>query len=122
MSFQFCKFEVGSYSYDMSKIQFETKLNSVEIQNNKKHDYISQIDYLQQKDTIHFWSSTQANYSIAGFQITFHRHAIKYIIQYYVTSALFVFVSWVSKNIVYLCFCNSIKPYLFEKQFHKYSI
>merc|ERR1712150_144839 len=39
---------------------------------------------------------TQANYSIAGFQITFHRHAIKYIIQYYLTSALFVCVSWAS--------------------------
>ena len=100
---------MGSYSYDVNKIEFETKLNSVEVQNNKKHDYISHINYLQEKDTVHFWPSTQANYSIAGFQITFHRHAMKYITQYYVTSALFVCVSWVGINhlIFYFSDCRN---------------
>ena len=70
------------------------------MQNNKKHDYISHIAKLQKKDMIRFWSSTQANYSIAGFQISFERHTTKYIIQYYLTSGLFVVVSWVGINIV----------------------
>ena len=115
---QFCKFEVGSYSYDRRNIEFETKLNSVEVQNNNMHDFISHIDYLNEDETVLYWSSTQANYSIAGFKITFHRHTVKYIIQYYLTSGLFVCVSWVSTLFVWQCiFSYSILGYLILKYY-----
>ena len=92
---QHCKFEVGSYAHDTSAIHFETKLNNKAIKNNKKNDYISNIETLKKKDMVRYWTSTQANYSIAGFRVRFDRHTTKYIIQYYLTSGLFVCVSWV---------------------------
>ena len=112
VNLQDCKFEVGSYAHDTSEIRFETKLNSIEIQNNKKHDYISHINKLKRKDMKRYWSSTQANYSIAGFQISFDRHTAKYIIQYYLTSGFFVCVSWVS----ICCYSQKYSTFKFSKK------
>ena len=59
-------------------------------------DYNVEIIPLAEKDTFYAYPNIQANYSLTGFQISLQRHMFKYIIDYYLTSGLFVIVSWVS--------------------------
>ena len=37
-------------------------------------------------------------FSVAGFDMKFSRYVLKYVIQYYLTSGIFVIVSWVRHN------------------------
>ena len=76
-------------------MRFNTALNNMLLERNNILDYIFTTQYLKEEDTVQLWVSTGRNYSVAGFEITFHRHVTKYIIQYYLTSGLFVVVSWV---------------------------
>ena len=70
----------------------------MELDNNNILGYIFKTELLKEKDSVQLWASTGRNYSVSGFEITFSRHVTKYIIQYYLTSSLFVVVSWVRTN------------------------
>ena len=76
-------------------MKFNTALNNMELENNNILDYIFKTELLNEDDRVQLWVSTGQNYSLSGLEITFHRHVTKYIIQYYLTSGLFVVVSWV---------------------------
>ena len=58
-------------------------------------DHHVDINPLKEKDTMYMWSAVGSNYSLAGFEIQLKRHINEYIIDYYLTSGLFVIVSWV---------------------------
>ena len=58
-------------------------------------DYSVEIQPLKDADRIFYWAGTGANFSIAGMEVHLHRHKWTYIIQYYISSGLFVVVSWV---------------------------
>ena len=105
---QKCKFLVGSYSYDDKKMQFTTKeanyfkveQESVGYQDIRKGntiilDYDIKIDPLQEKDQI-FNGGTLGNFSLAGFEMVLERRVASYILSYYLPSALFVIISWIS--------------------------
>ena len=92
---QHCKFVVGSYAYDIENVQFSTVIYNMELDNNHILDYIFKTKPLNEDDRVQLWPSTGKNYSLSGFEIKFHRHTTKYIVQYYLTSGLFVVVSWV---------------------------
>ena len=76
-----------------------TKLGAAEsIANDNKFtvlDYSVEIKPLDATDTLLAWSVGKSNWTLSGFQIYLERHATKYIIQFYITSALLVVVSWV---------------------------
>ena len=92
---QHCKFEVGSYAYDMENVRFNTVLNNMDLDNNEILEYIFTTKPLKVEDQVQYWVSTRKNYSVSGFQIKFYRHVTKHVVQYYLTSGLFVIVSWV---------------------------
>ena len=75
---------------------FKTILNGVTNEGNKVVDYEITVQPLREEDTMYFWEGTGTNYSVGGIEIQFRRKPMPYIIEYYVTSALFVIVSWVS--------------------------
>ena len=58
-------------------------------------DYSVEIQPLKEEDRIFYWAGTGANFSIAGMEVHLHRHKWTYIIQYYISSGLFVVVLWV---------------------------
>ena len=58
-------------------------------------EYDVGITQLKERDTMYRWSAVGSNYSLAGFEIHLTRHSKEYIIDYYLTSGLFVIVSWV---------------------------
>merc|ERR1712113_151846 len=93
---QICKFQVGSYSYDMSRMVFDVSTLGY-IQNTQSIilDYAIRIDSLKKEDAI-FLGGTLGNFSLAGFEMTLHRYVSTYIITYYLPSGLFVIVSWIS--------------------------
>ena len=73
----------------------ENHLGNVDIKGKTLLDYDMKVQYLKEEDRVYFWEGTGSNYSLAGFEMQFHRHTMKYIIDYYITSGLFVIVSWV---------------------------
>lgn len=92
---QVCKFQVGSYSYDMTKMLFRvSKLTFIQKQSIIL-DYSIEIRNLREKDKI-FLAGALGNYSLAGFEMNLQRHVMSYIITYYLPSGLFVVVSWIS--------------------------
>ena len=94
--FQVCKLSIGSYGYNMHDIKFKTLMENEKIEGKILLDYDVEIKQLADLDTFYWWEGTGNNYSISGFEIHLHRIRSPYIIQYYVTSGLFVVVSWVS--------------------------
>ena len=98
---QTCKFQVGSYSFDMKHIIFKT----VYRHGMKKNllDYSLQVQHLKKKDTLFFWAQTLSNFSLGGFEMQFRRNMMKYIIEYYLPSGLFVIVSWVRLSLNIWC-------------------
>ena len=93
---QRCKFRFGSYSYDIDHAKFETVLHDMEVGNNNVFDYNLKLELLKEEDRQKLWVPTGKNYSLAGFEITFRRQMLKYVVQHYLTSGLVVIVSWVS--------------------------
>jgi len=93
---QICKFQVGSYSYDMSRMEFDVSTLGY-IQNTQSIilDYSINIKNLRRKDQL-FDAGALGNFSLAGFEMTLERHYTSYIITYYLPSGLFVVVSWIS--------------------------
>ena len=92
---QVCKFEMGSYSYHTKYMKFITVLDYTHDYMKAVLDYDLDIKPLKEDDLEWFGSGTGYNYSMAGFEMTFRRHGMKYIVDYYLTSGLFVVISWV---------------------------
>jgi len=93
---QTCKFQVGSYSYDMARMVFEiATLGYIQRNQSIVMDYEIEIRNLKEEDKI-FPAGPLGNYSLAGFEMTLERHVMSYIITYYLPSGLFVVVSWIS--------------------------
>lgn len=93
---QICKFQVGSYSYDMSRMEFDVStLGYIQKTQSIILDYAINIKKLKPNDQI-FDSGALGNFSLAGFEMTLERHFTSYIITYYLPSGLFVVVSWIS--------------------------
>jgi len=95
---QICKFQVGSYSYEMSKMTF-TQSNKVQgfvkTKNSVVLDYHVSVIPLENPDRILSYGEL-GNFSVAGFEMVLERHLSHYIITYYLPSGLFVVVSWIS--------------------------
>lgn len=93
---QVCKFQVGSYSYNMEKMIFAvSKLGYAHTSRSIVLDYDIAIHKLRSDDRI-FEGGSLGNFSLAGFEMILHRHVSHYIINYYLPSGLFVVVSWIS--------------------------
>ena len=58
-------------------------------------DYSVDIFPLDEKQAFYVWDGI-GNFSLTGFEIRWKRHNVKYVINYYLPSGLFVIVSWVS--------------------------
>ena len=61
-------------------------------------DYNVDLDPLKAADSLFVWQSI-GNYSLTGFEMTLRRNSLKYLVNYYLPSGLFVIVSWVSADI-----------------------
>ncbi|XP_040566993.1 glycine receptor subunit alpha-2 [Lepeophtheirus salmonis] len=95
---QVCKFQVGSCSYDDTKMRFMTEnagYQSPKTANSIALDYDIQIKMLSKEDQV-FLGGGLGNFSLAGFELVLHRYVSTYIITYYLPSGLFVIVSWIS--------------------------
>ena len=95
---QKCKFQVGSYSYDDTKMVFVTQhagYQAPKTANNIALDYAISITPLRPEDSL-FLGGSLGNFSLAGFDMVLHRFVSTYIITYYLPSGLFVIVSWIS--------------------------
>lgn len=96
MDTQTCKFQVGSFNYDNTKMVYRTYYlplmpNSTE----SILDYEVEIASLKIEDTFYLPAET-GNYSVAGFEMVLNRKVAHYMITYYLPSSLFVVVSWAS--------------------------
>ena len=92
-----CKCRIGSYTYDDSTVKFRTGTFLGQEKENDIVHYVVDVKPLDIEDRTYLWIPTGSNYSLAGFEVTFSRHITKHMMQYYVTSCLFVVVSWVRK-------------------------
>ena len=95
---QTCKFQVGSYSYDDTRMVFITEsagYTSPKTANSIALDYAITINELRPEDEV-FQGGSLGNFSLAGFEMVLHRYVSTYIITYYLPSGLFVIVSWIS--------------------------
>ena len=93
---QTCKFQLGSYAMDdrimvfkMNQLHFNSKETKTIL------DYTVQVGPLKLEDTLFSWAGA-GNYSITGFEMELKRNSLKYLINYYLPSGLFVIVSWTS--------------------------
>ena len=92
-------FQIGDYHYDDTNIKY----SSIPPNYPGKEERTVLLEYdigikpLKEKDTVFRWPAIGSNYSLAGFEIHLTRHVKEYIIDYYLTSGLFVIVSWVRK-------------------------
>lgn len=95
---QTCKFQVGSYSYDMTKMLF-IQSNKVQGYVKTTHsvvlDYAVDVHVLSEQD-LQLSYGELGNFSVAGFEMKLSRHISHYLITYYLPSGLFVVVSWIS--------------------------
>ena len=57
-------------------------------------DYKAQVDHLRKENEL--LMGFTGNYSLAGLEMKLSRCMTKYIIQYYLTTGIFVIFSWVS--------------------------
>ena len=96
LSFQVCLFQIGDYSYDSEKIQYSSSTRDYKKKGRTVIlDYDVAIEPLKTKDRNLRWPGNGAKFSLTGFEVHLKRHVFKYIVDYYLTSALFVVVSWV---------------------------
>ena len=89
---------VGSYSHDMNAMEF--KMDHLEIIKDKQLqtlDYNTNIFKLPDSQRIRNYTKS---YYVTGCQIELHRNLIKYIVTFYIPSALVVMVSWVKIKIL----------------------
>ena len=89
--------QVGSYAYDDTKMQFTASLLSYDASvRNTILDYNIKLLALKPVDSLFIWESINSNYSLTGYEMIMKRNSLKYIVNYYLPSGLFVLVSWVS--------------------------
>ena len=94
---QLCKFKVGSYAYDNTKMKFSASLLSYDDSlRNTILDYNIKLNPLKSEDSLFVWQSI-GNYSLTGYEMILKRNSLKYLVNYYLPSGLFVVVSWVWK-------------------------
>ena len=92
---QICKFRIGSFAYDVNKMTFKTKRLTYDASAyNTILDYSVEILPLDEKD-IFILRDGNKNYSVSGFEMRLSRHSLRYFLNYYLPSGLFVMVSWV---------------------------
>ena len=92
--FQRCKFQVGSYSYDDTKMIFLESprvKGYVETSRSIVLDYEVVIKPLKESDRVLSYGSL-GNYSLAGFEMILHRYVSHYIITYYLPSGKSLFL------------------------------
>ena len=95
MDIQVCKFQVGSFNYDNSKLIFANHmLPDAKTAVKSILDYDIDIKELAPDET--HYVALNMNYSVAGFEMTLTRKMSFYVITYYLPSGLFVLVSWIS--------------------------
>ena len=86
---------MASYAYGLDKMQYSTNLITYnDSERNTILDYSIDIVPLDEQDKIFYWLDI-ANYSVTGFQINLKRNSLKYLVNFYLPSGLFVIVSWV---------------------------
>jgi hypothetical protein len=108
---QVCLFKVGSYSQDDTSMKFSNRLLAYDNSGqNAILDYSVEIVPLDEKDTVNMWNSI-GNYSMTGFELRLKRNILKYLINYYLPSGLFVIVSWVIIHSIILCYIMYIWDY-----------
>ena len=92
---QICKFRIGSYAFDKTKMRFRNSIEEYDYSQGSSNtilDYSVEILPLNEKDT---FIMRKGNYSLAGFEMRLKRNFLKYFLNYYLPSGLFVMVSWV---------------------------
>ena len=95
---QSCKFQLGSYSYDDTKMVFVTGRAGYlvpKIQNSIALDYKTKISPLKKEDST-YYAGYLGNFSLAGYEMDLERYVSTYITTYYLPSGLFVILSWIS--------------------------
>ena len=100
---QTCPFIVGTYGYDNKKVRvFTDNLSQgsfTSLDQNAILDYGIQLRKLNKEVT---WDSfeftSHLNFTNGGFELIMKRHKLKYIINHYLPSGLFVIVSWVIRT------------------------
>ena len=95
LDYQVCKLKVGSYAYDERKMKFSASLLQYnDSLRNTILDYGVQLLALKEEDSIFVWQDI-GNFSLSGFEMKLKRNSLKYFVNYYLPSGLFVIVSWV---------------------------
>ena len=110
---QFCDFMIGSYSHDMNAMEF--KMDSLEIIKAKQLetlDYKTEISKLPEEECIRNYTKS---YYVTGCKIRLYRNLNKYIVTFYIPSALVVMVSWVKIKILVLVLSCWLSHYEFTK-------
>ena len=90
---QECPFLVGSY-YSTDETFKCTSEYTFDYKNQRTLQYFIDIKPLPERDHIFTWKSK--NYSICGFNVGLSRSRTQTFFQVYLTTALFVIVSWIS--------------------------
>merc|ERR1719474_894648 len=90
---QTCKFLVGSYIHDADQIMF-TGSYGHDIANQRAQQYELLAEELDYNDTFIFHANR--TFSQTGFQVQLRRRRTPVLLQVYLTTGLFVIVSWIS--------------------------
>ena len=102
LDYQTCHFKVGSYAYDENKMTFSANLLQYDDSlRNTILDYGVKLMDLKEEDSLYIFQDI-GNYSLTGFEMSLKRNSLKYLVNYYLPSGLFVFVSWV-RNLYQSC-------------------
>ena len=95
MDIQICKFQVGSFNYDNTKLIFTNEMiPDAKTAVKSILDYDIEINDLLPEET--HYVALNMNYSVTGFEMILTRKMSFYVITYYLPSGLFVVVSWIS--------------------------
>ena len=98
---QSCKFQIGSYSYDNSQMDFislNIKFNNQnEQQYNDNHFTLWHVKLkrLSAADSILIFEGL-GNFSLGGGEFLLRRHVSTYIVGYYLPSGIIIILSWIS--------------------------
>ncbi len=93
-----CKFQLGSYSFPENILVYKTiEVFHDDSAKNVILDYSLGVSGLDFEDQFTNGAHRGFNYSMAGFQLCLRRHAVKYLMNYYFPSGLFVLTSWVKR-------------------------
>ena len=110
---QACPFRIGSFSSGKKDMVFFSNLSyGMQEYGAASLEYSVKIDQLRPEDTNAVWEDI--NYDVTGFEIKFSRHVTKYLIQYYLSTGIFVIVSWVRyKNKIFAPYNIYIYIYIY---------